>query len=480
MDRSEAHRAARRARLVCHVSRLQAAVAVFIVLAARAACAAPAGTSDATIFRVFLKNGTAVVSYGEYARVGERVIFLMPIGRLSDQPVLHLVNLPANIVDWTNTERYTESARYARYVASQGDADFAALSGDVAAALNSVTLTTDPVRRLQIAEEARRKLAEWPAAHYGYRASDVGQILAVLDEAISELRAAAGGTAFDLNLVASMAVPPAGTLIPDPTAAEALEQALTVAKLTDVPAERLSLLRSVAASLDADAGLLPMPWKTGTRIAVQDQIADEVAVETAYARLFRTMVQSATAHAQRADVRGVEKVLARIRRRDHRLGEKRPDQIAALLQEVQASLDSARRLRLARDQWTLRRSAYREYRGSVKIVVDTLNRIQAPLRDIKTLAGPAAPTLPGLSEATSRVARRLATIMAPDELKPVHALMVSAVQLADTAVRVRRDAIESGNLRTAWDASAAAAGSMMLFARARADMEAQLRPPQIR
>ena len=50
----------------------------------------------------------------------------------------------------------------------------------------------------------------------------------------------------------------------------------------------------------------------------------------------------------------------------------------------------------------------------------------------------------------------------------------------DTAVSARREAVQSGNLRTAWDASAAAAGSMMLLARARADVDALLKPPQLR
>ena len=36
------------------------------------ACAAPAFAESVTLFRVFLNDGTAIVSYGEYARVGDR------------------------------------------------------------------------------------------------------------------------------------------------------------------------------------------------------------------------------------------------------------------------------------------------------------------------------------------------------------------------------------------------------------------------
>ena len=35
--------------------------------------------TDATLFRVFLQDGQALVSYGEVALVGDRVIFSMPV-----------------------------------------------------------------------------------------------------------------------------------------------------------------------------------------------------------------------------------------------------------------------------------------------------------------------------------------------------------------------------------------------------------------
>jgi hypothetical protein len=73
-----------------------------------------------------------------------------------------------------------------------------------------------------------------------------------------------------------------------------------------------------------------------------------------------------------------------------------------------------------------------------------------------------------------------AAIAPPDELAPAHALLISAVQLAGTAAQIRRAATMAGDMTRAWDASSAAAGALMLGARARADMQIQLRPPQIR
>src|SRR5687768_2354897 len=69
------------------------------------ACAAPASAESVTLFRVFLNDGTAIVSYGEYARVGDRLVFSMPIGAVdanaAGDPRLHVVNLPVSSINWT-------------------------------------------------------------------------------------------------------------------------------------------------------------------------------------------------------------------------------------------------------------------------------------------------------------------------------------------------------------------------------------------
>ena len=70
--------------------------------------AAPAFAESVTLFRVFLNDGTAVVSYGEYARVGDRLVFSMPIGAVdagaAADPNLHVVNLPVSAVNWIATD----------------------------------------------------------------------------------------------------------------------------------------------------------------------------------------------------------------------------------------------------------------------------------------------------------------------------------------------------------------------------------------
>jgi hypothetical protein len=453
-----------------------------LVVAVAILCGPPraAASETATLFRVFLTDGTAVVSYGEYARVGDRVIFSMPIGALGGEPQLHLVNLPASAVDWASTTRYAESARFVHYAASRAETDYAALTAEVASALNTIALTPEAPKRLDLALQARRRLAEWPQAHYGYRASDVRDILGFLDEAISGLRAAAGETSFGLDLVATVEPPPAVPSPPDPTPAEAIAHALTVAGLADVPADRISLLNAAVAAIDDKRNPLPDDWARRTRASALRTLAGELSTERAYSRLSATMLSAASTAAGRADVRVVETVLANVLRRDEQLGRKRPDQINALIASVQARLDAARRLRLARDQWTARSDVYRAYRGAVDVVLDQLSSAQGSLDDIKRLAGPRAAVLARLTARLASGAATLTRIAPPDELRPAHALFASALNLAANAVQARREAVESGSLQRAWDASSAAAGSIMLFARARADMEAVLAFPRLR
>jgi hypothetical protein len=454
-----------------------------LVIAAAARLAAVDNVGNVTLFRVFLNDGTAVVSYGEYARVGDRVVFSMPIGAVSAGPPglnLHVVNIPAAAVDWTATSKYAESARFAHYIATNAESDYAALTGEVAGVLNSVAFTKDPETRLNLAIQARRRLASWPRDHYGYRAGDVRQILGLLDETISAMRAAAGETAFSLDLIAGFDAPEPAPVMPDPTPAESIAQALAVAKVSDVPADRLWLLRSAVAAIDDPRNAAPRAWAKSTRRSAVWMIGEETRTDALYAQLVSTMLKRGTAAAAAADVRSVERVIDAVQHHDARLGGHRPDAINGLLTELHLRLDAARNLRLARDRWKERVGSFQAYLKAVAPVIAVLDRAQHDLDDIKGLAGSEAATLVSLGDRFADSSKRLGAVSVPDELKPAHALLVSALNFAGTAVKVRRQAVVSGDLKAAWDASSAAAGSMMMFAKAQEDMEATVELPRIR
>src|SRR5689334_18453644 len=76
---------------------------------------ADAGES-VTLYRVFLKDGTTLVSYGEMARLDDRVVFSMPTSASTAAPQLQLITIPSDRVDWERTLNYAESVRAKRYL----------------------------------------------------------------------------------------------------------------------------------------------------------------------------------------------------------------------------------------------------------------------------------------------------------------------------------------------------------------------------
>lgn len=440
-----------------------------------------AAAAATAVFRIFLKDGHSLVSYGEFARVGDRVVFSMPTSAAAD-PALQLVNLAAARVDWPRTDRYAESVRADRYASTRAEDDYAALTGEVAGALNEVAQSADASKRLAIVERTRRMLADWPAVHYNYRWEDVQQMLSMLDEAIADLRVATGGQRFDLALSAYAQAPPPVSVpkLPAPTPKEAIEQTLLASRLVDSPDEREALLGAALVALDREAAGLPAAWAAEARLETRADIDAERAVDREYRTLGDRILALADRRARAADVRGVEQAVARLRRSDEELGGKRPAVVAALVEAVQAKLDAARRFRLARDRWALREPVLRDYRTSIARPLGLLARLRPALDDIKALAGSSPSELSLVDRTVARVLRLARAINPPDELAPAHALVVSAAELAGRAAAIRREATLSSSMPRAWDASSAAAGALMLAARAAADIENGLKPPRFR
>jgi hypothetical protein len=436
-----------------------------------------ARADEAALFRVFLRDGTSLVSYGEFARVGDRVVFSLPLGEVDGSPRLQVVTLAADRVDWPRSEQYRDAVRASRYAAQRGEHDFAAMTGEVARVLNDIALASDPAERLRIAERARAHLADWPARHHGYRAREVREIAGLLDEAISELRAAAGGQRFDLSLVAEVDPPAPAPLLAPPTAAEVIAQALSIAEVSDTPAERVELLRATIAFIDGSPHASSPAALRHAREFATSRLEQELAADRDYAALTADVTERVRAAARRADVRAIEQVLGTIGARDERLGRRRPQQVRAVQAFVAEQLEAAQRLRLARDRWRLRLSTYRGYARLVRPPLRRLDLMQEGLDAIKRLAGPDAQAVARLGELAQRAERDLRAVVPPSDLSAIHSLLQSACQLAGTAARVRLDAVASGDMATARNASAAAAGSQLLLSQARDELGRLLAPP---
>ena len=430
-------------------------------------------------YRVFLSDGSTLVSFGEWARVDDLIVFSVPLST-SETPELHLVSLPVGRVDLTRTERYAQGVRAARYAATQGEGDFARLSQDVATALNQVATLSDPVERLKTAERARLALREWPGAQYGYRATEVQEIIGVLDGIIAGLRASAGQGSgqgrFDLSLSTSTE-PPHEPLLAPPDQADVVQHLMTASTLVSSPAERVSLLQSVLAILDRAVDLLPATLASTIRSKALGGIADERRLDDLYGQLRVSTLSEASRLAERADIRGLEALRERFRTEDQKLGSTRPDEIAAIAATLDAHLDAAHRLRLAHDQWLLRVESLRRYQRASETYVQTLSRSRDSLDDIRLLAGPTPQTLRILAQRLSQAGRRFALLQVPAEIAAIHAVFQSAYALAESAVQLRLDAATHADVSLAKQASAAAAGAIMMLARGLADLEAALRPP---
>ncbi len=451
----------------------------FVVPAARAADGLSTAET-APLFRVFLKDGGSLVSFGEFARVDNRIVFSMPTSASFDNPDLQLVDLAADRIDWERTDRYAESIRATRYLQARAESDYALLTGEIAQALNDIGLADNPRDRLAIVQRARKALADWPPSHHNYKRDDVRSMLGMLDEVIADLRAAAGAERFDVSLFTAVAAAPAlDPLLPSPSLQDLVEQILVAARLTDAAAERTSLLSVVLSVIDQHRADLPVEWARTTRASAATLLDRELALDRAYRSLGGEMLSLATARARLADVRGVERVIGLVSRRDAALGSVRPDALNGILAAVQDQLDAARRLRLARDAWAIRLPELRAYRDAIGSSLSRLAGMGPALEDIKALSGSGPDAIGAILRGVAAIQKVTAVTMPPAEFVEMHALVVSAVQMADSAARIRREAALTGDMVRAWNASSAAAGALMLSARAMNELQAALRIPQL-
>jgi hypothetical protein len=447
------------------------------VIACLAAVARPMSAgAEVTLFRLFLLDGSTLTSYGEFARVEDNVIFSMPVGGRPEEPRIQVTTVKASLVDWPRTDRYSASARYQRYAESRGEEDFRILSNEVALALNDIALSPNRQQALALAEGVRRTVADWPRMHYGYRQSDVREILSVLDQAISALRAAQGATAFELSLVAMADSPELEPVAGMPNARQQLDEMFHVASLTK-GAERVAVLQS-ALALISEAGPT-LSDASALRRTAETEIRQELATDRKYASLTQKVVTQAKTYAARAGISEIQRLITRVPKEDAKLGNQRPEMVQSLNTTLQSQLFAARRLRLQRDQWLLRQSAYREYQRSVGSSLLLLVKSQGSLESIRTLEGPPPDRLLALRQQLSGGAERLQRLRTPEYLRSTHELLVGAWRFAENATRARYEAIEGANAAAAWEASSAAAGAMMMLGRVQQEIRSLLEPPRL-
>jgi hypothetical protein len=193
----------------------------------------------------------------------------------------------------------------------------------------------------------------------------------------------------------------------------------------------------------------------------------------------RRLATSVKRHAAAGRVSRAEQVLADLRRQDARMGRQRPEVVVPLEAVVVANIEAARQLRLLRDRRQLRQSLYTHYQRAVGSQILVLVKAKPQLEAIRGLEGPEPRVLAALRARLAGGAEQLSRVAVPDDMRAAHDLLVNAWRFADTAARGRYEAIVSGNVATAREASSAAAGSLQMFNRAQQEIRTYLEPPRL-
>jgi hypothetical protein len=223
-----------------------------------------------------------------------------------------------------------------------------------------------------------------------------------------------------------------------------------------------------------------LAWTSALRAKASTQLTTELKTDKSYGDLVAQIIAVADEKAKRADVSAIEGLVKTTLKADDKLGRRRPQVTAALLATLDARLDSARRLRLARDAWVLRQRAVKEYEGRIRAAINRFRRSTSSLQQIKQLAGPPPDALPTLAERITNGWSDLKLVRPPVEAEAAHSMLIAAFQMAVRAAVSRRSAIKgSGDMTTAWEASSAAAGALMLFERARDELRKLTVPPSL-
>ena len=102
------------------------------------------------------------------------------------------------------------------------------------------------------------------------------------------------------------------------------------------------------------------------------------------------------------------------------------------------------------------------------------------LDQVRTMAGPPLHTIGSTTRRLSAAAVKIGKVTPPPDLQAGHALLRSAWELAGNALRLRSESVSINSTDLARRASSAAAGAVMLYHRARADLATAMAPPSPR
>jgi hypothetical protein len=459
----------------CTHARLSGAIVAVaaIVLAAVGGVAAQTPPPDvaASTFRVFLNDGRALPAYGESAIVADRVVFSLLVGGGPVPMTIRLVTLPASSVDLDRTARYAKAVRAAYFAATTGEAEYQALTSQIASTLDALPAIPDPTLRLQLAEEARERLMTWSADHYDYHAADVRKFLTGLDGVIGQLRGGTGDARLTMDLVAATRDTHEAVL-PPPTLRESIEAAIATATVADDLLTREAVLRAIVDTLGGES------LEADLVADARRRLNDELDADRAYGDLSTELLTRAETARRRGDVSAVESLVGELARRDLALGSRRPEAIQALADALSARLAVTRAFRASLDRYAKEKPQLLAYERRVRPVLFGLEGLRPELQAIRDGRQAGYDTTMRTLARLSAFEKTLTALPVPSDLFAVQAALLSVIGLAREACVRHRQVLIAPRSATSADASAAAAGAVLLLTQAHQDLVTRLFPPK--
>ena len=340
----------------------RSAVVTTLLLAVGVAAQTP---SPFAVYRVFLKNGDALPSFGEAAVVADRIIFNLLIGGSDGPLTLQLISLPQPLIDMERTSRYADSMRAAFYAATRGEAAYSEMTAALSRDLEQLATIQDRKQQLVVADQLRLGLVAWPRSHFSYRANDIEKLVGMVTDVINELKVAAGEQTFALELMAGPPTPRRETLMVTPGLRESIALSLSASSVADIGEERVAILKS-AASI-APAGDRELARTVAKRLQV------EMSAERSYAALAagirkRALVAEATGNAA-----AIDRLQAELVGRDRQFGFRRPRTVQDLIEELRIARTSAVARKDALERYAAVRSRLLDYETAVRPAFSALD-----------------------------------------------------------------------------------------------------------
>ena len=449
------------------------AVGVLFCAVLMLSMAQPAPSLD--VFRIFLHDGRVLSTYGEPAQVNGDLVFVVTQGVKGVAEAHDLITVPVDKVNMERTAEYAAALRSARYGATRGEREYKEFTADIARMMAALEASDDKDHRIGIAQVARSRIMSWSESHYGYRATELGQLASLLNEVIVQLQAAKGISQFSLDFVANVAPVQSVPLLVQPSSVDTVSMALTAASVTDVGVEKIALLKS------ASLVVAYLPEATDAlRAEVARALADETAIETAYRTVFRTAITRADLAVRQGRPATVRRLIQDVQTADARLGHRRPMEAAATIRRLESEFSLATEQRVAFDRWVRVKDQLLAYEVRVRPVLDgwrTHEAVLAPIRD-RRRAGPGA--LDAADRRFGELDRLLTALQPPDELLSVHGIFRSAVLMVRQGLVIGRRLSVAANRELADNGAAAIVGSEMLRERGLDDLIAALKPRRVR